>query len=418
MNFEPHDESVAAVWAYLLDRGVPPDDIHRAERENTLHLLVMEHLILPDRPRYTSVEVAELAGMPLDQVRRYWRSLGLADVADDVVAFSDYDLDAITNVNRLLAHRMVDEAVAGQMARVIGSSMSRIAEAEITASPVLSGDMDDVARAELLIDTADATLPSLARLLEYSWRRHMHAAARRAALLRSTEDAEAPTFELSVGFADLVGFTALSQQLSDRALAELVGRFEELAYDVVVAGGGRIVKMIGDEAMFVCASPAGAVRIGLDLSEAYASEESLSDVRVGMASGPVLAREGDYYGPVVNLASRIVNIANPGSVLTSDAVHAALAEEDGLAWKSLRPRYLKEIGRVPLWAVMRARAEEEGPSRRERIKRRVRRPGVLTKLSEVQRSLLETPPLEAPPVETPPVETPPETSRETPPRGE
>jgi adenylate cyclase len=375
MTARPESEQVAAVWAFLLERGVPADAIHRAEVEHSLHLLVMEHLILPEPPRYTPVEVAELAGMPLEQLRQYWRSLGFADVDDDAVAFSDFDLEAITTVNGLITFRMVDEAVAAQMARVIGSSMARIAEAEITASPVLSGEADDVARAELLMATADATIPSLARLMEYAWRRHLQAAARRATMLRGTEDSASTTFDLAIGFADLVGFTALSQQLSERELAEVVGRFEELAFDVVVRGNGRVVKMIGDEAMFVCSDVRDAVRIGLDLADAYASEESLSDVRVGVACGPVLAREGDYYGPVVNLASRIVNIANPGSVLVSDSVHEALADDPDMAWKPLRPRYLKDIGRVLVHAVTRPGAVE--PTRRERIKRRVRRPNLL-----------------------------------------
>ena len=385
MTLRPESETVAAVWAFLLERGVPSEAIHRAELESSLHLLVMEHLILPEPPKYTPVEVADAAGMSLDEVRRYWRSLGFPDVDDDVVAFSDYDLSAITTLNGLLTFRMVDQEVALQMARVIGSSMSRIAEAEITASPVLSGEADDVARAELLIETADATLPSLARLLEYSWRRHMQAAARRAALQRVTSDGEATTYELAIGFADLVGFTALSQQLDDRALAEVVGRFEELAFDVVVRGNGRVVKMIGDEAMFVCPDAHDAVQIGLDLADAYADDESLSDVRVGIACGPVLAREGDYYGPVVNLASRIVNIANPGSVLVSDAVHEAVSTDAGLAWKPLRAKYLKEIGRVPLFSVLRAGAVET--SRRERVKKRVRKPNVLNVITDLQKSL-------------------------------
>lgn len=387
MTLRPESETVAAVWAFLLERGVPADAIHRAELERSLHLLVMEHLILPEQPKYTPVEMAEAAGMSLEEVRRYWRSLGFPDVADDVVAFSDYDLSAITTLNGLLTFRMVDQEVALQMARVIGSSMARIAEAEITASPVLSGEADDVARAELLIETADATLPSLARLLEYSWRRHMQAAARRAALQRITSDGQSTTYELAIGFADLVGFTALSQQLNDRALAEVVGRFEELAFDVVVRGNGRVVKMIGDEAMFVCPDARDAVQIGLDLADAYADDDSLSDVRVGIACGPVLAREGDYYGPVVNLASRIVNIANPGSVLVSETVHEAVSGDDALSWKPLRPRHLKEIGRVPLWSVL--RAGEVETTRRERVKNKVRKPNVLGVLTELQKSLDE-----------------------------
>jgi adenylate cyclase len=380
MTLRPASETVAQVWAFLLDRGVSPDDIHRAEQEDTLHLLVMEHLILPEPPCYTSVQVAELTGVPLAQLRQYWRSLGFPDVADDEVVFSDYDIEAITTLSGLIQFRMVDDQVAAQMARVIGSSMARIAEAEITASPVLHGAADDVARAELLMETADATIPSLARLMEYAWRRHLQAAARRGMLLNAAE--EAPTATLAVGFADLVGFTALSQQLSDRALAELVDHFESLAFDIVVRGGGRVVKMIGDEAMFVCNDARAAVQIGLELAEAHAREDSLAEVRVGIAYGPVLAREGDYYGPVVNMASRIVNIARPGSVVASDAVHDTVGDDPTLAWKSLRARYLREIGRVPLWAVTLADEEEEDEERADEGGRRARRrrrlrPGVL-----------------------------------------
>ena len=377
----PDSETVAGVWAWLLDRGVAPDDIHRAEADNTLHLLVLEHLILPEPSVYTPVQVADIVGMSLDEVRRYWRSLGLPDVADDVVAFSERDVEALTTLSGLLRFRMVDERVAAQMARVIGSSMARIADAEITASPVLQGKADDVARSELFIETADATLPSLARLLEYAWRRHLQVAARRGMLLRGAPDAPA-TAELAVGFADLVGFTALSQQLSDQALADLVGHFEEVAFDIVVRGGGRVVKMIGDEAMFVCQQPSDAVRIGIDLAEAHSGEDSVAEVRVGIACGPVLPREGDYYGPVVNMASRIVNIANPGSVVVSGDVREAVGDQPGLHWRSLRYRWLKEIGRLPLWAVTEA---EEDEARDPKGRRRRMRPGVLEVIGELQR---------------------------------
>ena len=109
----------------------------------------------------------------------------------------------------------------------------------------------------------------------------------------------------------------------------MVARFEELAHDTVVALGGRVVKMIGDEVMFVVQSPVNAARIGLSLAEAYADDELLSDVRVALAVGPVLLQEGDFYGPVVNLASRLVAVAHPGTVLVSDELRTALVEEGG-----------------------------------------------------------------------------------------
>jgi class 3 adenylate cyclase len=185
--------------------------------------------------------------------------------------------------------------------------------------------------------------------------------------------------DLCVGFADMVGFTMLSQQLSDEELAALVSRFEDVAHDTVTALGGRVVKMIGDEVMFVTDAAGAAARIGLALAEAYADDELLSDVRVALAVGPVLVQDGDFYGPVVNLASRAVAIAAPGSVLVSDEFHTALLREleasgavpsptgkekvtsrdaaGEFAFDALRPRLVKDLGRVQLWALHRPGAE-------------------------------------------------------------
>ena len=125
----------------------------------------------------------------------------------------------------------------------------------------------------------------------------------------------------------MVGFTLLSQHLTDEELAAVVRRFEDISHDIVTNARGRVVKMIGDEVMFVVDNVADAARIGLGLADAYADDDLLSDVRVGLAFGPVLLRDGDYFGPTVNLAHRIVNIGNPGTVLMSDEFHTALMEE-------------------------------------------------------------------------------------------
>jgi len=157
-------------------------------------------------------------------------------------------------------------------------------------------------------------------------------------------------------------FTLLSQHLDDRELADVVRRFEEISHDIVTGLGGRVVKMIGDEVMFVVNDVADAARIGLDLADAYSDDELLSDVRVGLASGPVLLRDGDYFGPTVNLAHRIVNIGNPGTVLISDEFHTALLEEapDEFTAQPLRPRLLKDLGRVQLWWAGRAGEVADG----------------------------------------------------------
>jgi adenylate cyclase len=246
--------------------------------------------------------------------------------------------------------------------------MARIASALVDAMEARVDDTDPTSTDDSALTSAGLVLPLFPKVLEYSWRRHLQAAARRRLVLDAAAQSSGGA-GVCVGFADLVGFTALSQQLDDHELAQVVGRFEELAYDVVVRHGGRVVKMIGDEVMFSVADPASAVHIALSLAEAYHDEESLSDVRVGVSSGPVLEKEGDLFGPTVNLASRIVAIAFAASVVVSDDIHEALADDDLLVWKSLRTRQLKDIGRVRLWVVRRA----SDPFTREAVRDRARR---------------------------------------------
>ncbi|HJP66299.1 MAG TPA: adenylate/guanylate cyclase domain-containing protein, partial [Actinomycetota bacterium] len=111
--------------------------------------------------------------------------------------------------------------------------------------------------------------------------------------------------------------------------------------------------MIGDEVMFVADDPATAVDIGLTLSDRHAEHEVLPDLRVGLAWGPVLAREGDFYGPVVNLANRITKAARPGTVLVNEGLQEQLAEREGLAFRRVPTPPLKDIGRVRLYRVRR-----------------------------------------------------------------
>jgi adenylate cyclase len=227
----------------------------------------------------------------------------------------------------------------------------------------------------------------MGRLLEFVWRRQVAAGIRRTMLLRSSGAAPGESPVLAVGFADMVGFTLLAQHLSDPELAAVVLRFEELSHDIVTALGGRVVKMIGDEVMFVVESVAAAARIGLDLADAYADDELLSDVRVGLALGPVLLREGDYFGTTVNLAHRIVNIGNPGTVLISDEFQAALLAlaPDEFTARPLRPRLLKDLGRVQLWWLGRVGHEPDGAGLAADRRRNVR----WERLSEVLRDLEE-----------------------------
>lgn len=355
--------TLAHVRQALLEAGATEEEIDRAVADDTLDLLAVDRLVLPTTRRYTQHEVAELTGIDVELLRRLWRALGFLDVADEDQAFTDLDIEAVQLFRSLVTTGAADVERAIQMSRVIGSSMARIAEAEVlsSANMATAATSGSVATADAFASTAGTILPAMAKLLDFVWRRHIQVATRTSMLLRQRVVPGANP-DLAVGFADMVGFTLLSQHLTTDELASVVTRFEEISHDIVTGLGGRVVKMIGDEVMFVVGGVVPAARIALGLAEAYADDEQLSDVRVGLAFGPVLLREGDYFGPTVNLAHRIVNIADPGTVVTSDEFHQRLAEEAGdeFTGQPLRPRTLKDVGRVQLWWCGRAGHDIEG----------------------------------------------------------
>jgi class 3 adenylate cyclase len=141
--------------------------------------------------------------------------------------------------------------------------------------------------------------------------------------------------------------------VSAEELGAVLTEFDACATDTVVAGGGRLVKLIGDEAMFTAPDAGIACAIALDLVRSLAEHPVLPTARGGLAAGEVLSREGDYFGPVVNLAARAVKLADPGAVLASPEV--ARQSADGYRFTSAGRRGLKGFDEpVELFRVERA----------------------------------------------------------------
>lgn len=385
MTAEERIRAADRVRAILLDLGSTAEEVDAAIADETVDLLMVDRTLMPSEVRMTQAQIVELTGIPTDLIRRIWRALGFADVGDDEPAFTDMDVDAIRLFQSMMAMGLVDQESGLQMARVIGLSMARIAEAETSPGtlPILLPTGDSLVDAEEFARRSGESIPTMGRLLEYVWRRHLQAATRRAMRIRLDGDAADISPVMAVGFADMVGFAALSQQLGDHQLAEVVLHFEELAHDIVTSLGGRVVKMIGDEVMFVAPGVSEAADIGLTLAESYAEDALLSDVRVGLSVGPVLVQDGDFYGPVVNLASRLVGTAHPGTVLASDTFRSALEEEapSEFALSSLRPRHIKDLGRVQTWRLTRPAIRP--PAGRRRVARWERLGEVLRQLDHV-----------------------------------
>jgi adenylate cyclase len=360
-----------AMSALLRSVGIGADEIVEAREHGHLELLAIEHLVLPEAAEHDLTEIAEATALGPALIAQLWRSLGFAEPRPGDRIFTDVDVDMLRTIGQLLDMGVIDDQLTIQMARVIGSSLSRVATALIDAvdpAEPSTPRADQMRRdGQEFASVAPLLLPTLLQVMDFVWRRHVQAEAR-ARITR--EHAGAHPDHRVVGFADLVGFTALSQQVNAHELASVVDRFEAIAYETVSHLGGRVVKMIGDEVMFSVPDERSAAEVALSLSETYRDDDELSDVRVGLAAGPVVVREADLFGPVVNRASRIVNIAFPGTVVCSAELRDVLGDDPAFVWKSIGQRNLKDIGKVPLFVLRRETEPERDPNTREQAQAR------------------------------------------------
>jgi adenylate cyclase len=311
----------------LAAEGVSLEELREAVAAGRLTLLPVERGIAGDGPRYTRDEVAELSGADLGLLQRASAALGIPypDAGEKVL--TEADLGAARRVKAFLDAGLPEDGII-QVARAIGMGTARVADANrelIRRTLMQPGDTErDLALR--FAAAAEHMLPIFEPTLLYAQRAHLLEQIRRdvigAADLASGE--MGATTEVSVCFADLVGFTKLGEEIEPEELGLVAGRLEEMA-TAVAEPPVRLVKTIGDAAMLVSPDAEAMTAAGLRLVEASEEEgEEFPSLRAGIARGPALAQTGDYYGRPVNLASRITGIAKPGSVLVDrDAKNAA-----------------------------------------------------------------------------------------------
>jgi len=293
----------------------PPDPIFEA----------IEFGILGQDRLLTRLDVERESGEPLERIDALWKALGFTTSEDDEKRFTDGDVEAVQLLAQLVDVGFVDRGTEIALARSMGRSFARLAEWEVgvMADLVLAGtdrSEDTVLDPAAITEVIARTLPVVEQLQDYVWRRHLAAAAGR--LLLHPQDSEHGT-STSVGFADIVGFTRRSRELDTEQLAELVETFEQTVSLVISEHGGRVIKTIGDEVLYVADDPLSAGRIALALARGHEEDEAFPEVRVGAAYGMVMNRLGDVFGEVVNIAARLTSVARPGRVL----IDRGLAEE-------------------------------------------------------------------------------------------
>ncbi|WP_225847612.1 adenylate/guanylate cyclase domain-containing protein [Streptomyces sp. HPF1205] len=286
--------------------------------------LRLEQLILGAPRRYTPFQAARTAGVSMDLASRFWRAMGFADIGQ-ARALTEADVLALRRLAGLVEAGLLSESMAIQVARSTGQTTARLADWQTDSflEGLTEPPEPGMTRAEVAYPLVELLLPELEEFLVYVWRRQVAAATSRVV---QSDDEEAVDRRLAVGFADLVGFTRLTRRLEEEELGELVEAFETTAADQVAAYGGRLIKTLGDEVLFVADDPGTAAEIGMRLIETMTGDETMPALRVGMAFGTVTTRMGDVFGTTVNLASRLTSIAPRDAVLVDGDFAEALGE--------------------------------------------------------------------------------------------
>lgn len=302
----------------------------------------LERRLIGGQREFRRREVASEAGVSLHSARKLWRAIGFPELSDDEVFFTQADKEALGTMVGMVREGKLTEETAISLMRSVGQMTDRMVVWQIEAlveDMIANQNMSDRQARSQLFSLLPEIIPAIEDLLLYSWRRQLNSAVHRMALRVETgvaayqqdsgeSDGGTPLpLARAVGFADLVSYTSLSRRMNERTLAQLVQRFEAKCAEIISVGGGRLVKTIGDEVLYVAETPQAGAQIALSLSRELAKDELFPQTRGAVVWGRLLSRLGDIYGPTVNMAARLTSLAEPGSVLT-DAITANTLRND------------------------------------------------------------------------------------------
>lgn len=346
-------EERRALLEWMAARGISVDDVASVLDRRRSITAVAGDLVLRSSERLSAAEVADRTGMPTETIRRISLAVGLP-VDDDEPHFTPADVQMIELFGA--GGELFGEVALEHFLRVVGSSLARIADAAGSLflaeveTPLAAAQAGELALAQANLEAIEMLAP-LRQVMDTLFLAHMEQAIRRSEAARE-HSTSLVTGYLCVGFVDLVGFTQLSQQMPVPELRRLVDDFESAAYDVVGSRGGRVVKLIGDEVMFVSVDPLAACEIGLALLGRFGDDTAVMP-RGALALGEVLTRGGDYYGTVVNLASRVADLAVPREILVTEELRDRVDGHDrGITFSPAGRRMLKGFDEpVELYAL-------------------------------------------------------------------
>lgn len=351
----------AELIEWLLEQGITVDEI----RGDVAPMLLASRRLMGDDGSYVSArEISEHYGIELDLIQRAQRAIGLVRVDDpDAAVHMRADGQVAAYVQRFIEAGLNAEQVV-LVARVLAEGLARAAEAmrySVMAAILRPGatELQIAQESQALVTRIAPLLGPMIQDMLFMQLRHMVDTE----AVNASERAEGAPLpgarEVTVAFADLVGFTRLGETVPPEELEQLSQRLADLARDVAVPPV-RFVKTIGDAVMFVCPEPAPLLDAVLKLVETTDSDGEFLRLRAGVASGMAVSRAGDWFGSPVNAASRVTAVARPGAVLVAESTREPLGDAAGFSWSFAGARHLKGIkGEVKLFRARRGEGTGE-----------------------------------------------------------
>lgn len=374
-GFEPLDVERVRLVQLLARRGI--DSTMAIETLHARPELLERYVeqLFPDAvlPTITADDVAEEIGLDRALVGRLWDAAGLDQVSDQL---TEEDLTSVRALSIAINIGFPEDALV-QMLRVYADALNRVGEAEARLFHFYVHERlrsERMEPAELAAATAAATDQLLALIeptIVFFHRRGLTRAVRDDLVMHLAEDAgllppddETGRLMAAIAFIDLARFTALTEAMGDAAATDILDRFSQMVRSAVMPCGGRVVKQIGDAFMLVFDDAASAVTCALSIRDAALAEPQFLGTRQGLHWGPVLYREGDYYGATVNLAARIVAEASADQVLVSGNLVGAARSLAEIDFVHAGHRSVKHVVKpVEVFDVRRAGEVDDGDGR-------------------------------------------------------
>jgi adenylate cyclase len=354
-SFEPADVHRARFVGSCARGGLPLEGIAQAIGEGRVSLAYMaqSHYRFAGLSTMTHRDVAEQVGSTVDLILDFEEALGSPRPGPDAAAREDL-VDRI-ELLRASVGMGIDDSVLIRLARVYADAMRRVAEAEghvfhtYIETPLLRSGMTARQVTDLANAFGQVTTPLQEEALLGLYRRHQERVWTED-ILQHVESAleEIGVYQRverppAMAFLDVAGYTRLTEEQGDRAAAELAITLGRLVQSDAQEHRGRPVKWLGDGVMVFFPDPADAVEGTLAMVRRI-PDAGLPMVHAGIASGPIVVQDGDYFGSTVNLASRLAGRATGGQTLVTDDIALTVARP-GIEFREVGPAELKGIAR-------------------------------------------------------------------------